>query len=155
MPYSRILYLTFAHNIKYNPVLFAYFFDIIGLVIIMLDIDIATNNFGKRIQEARLLRNITQDQLAEYCNVTPKHISAIERGASIGSITLLLHICDCLQITPNSLFVDSIIESSSNDTIIPIKKHEIIIKYSKLSKNNQDFIDYSINHLFDEQTRKV
>ena len=121
----------------------------------MLDIDTATNNFGKRIQEARLLRNITQDQLAEYCNVTPKHISAIERGTSIGSITLLLHICDYLQITPNSLFVDSIIESSSNDTIIPIKKHEIIIKYSKLSKNNQDFIDYSINHLFDEQTRKV
>lgn len=155
MPYSRILYLTFSHNIKCNPVLFACFFDIIRLVIIMLDIDTATNNFGKRIQEARLLRNITQDQLAEYCNVTPKHISAIERGTSIGSITLLLHICHYLQITPNSLFVDSIIESSSNDTIIPIKKHEIIIKYSKLSKNNQDFIDYSINHLFDEQTRKV
>ena len=151
----RILYLTFVYNIKCNPVLFIYFFDIIKLVIIMLDIDTATNNFGKRIQEARLLRNITQDQLAEYCDVTPKHISAIERGSSAGSIALLLHICDYLQITPNSLFVDSIIESSQNDTIIPIDKHETVLKYSKLSKSNQDFIDSSINHLFDEQTRKV
>lgn len=120
----------------------------------MFDIDNATINFGKRIQEARLLRNITQDQLAEHCNVTPKHISAIERGTSPGSITLLLHICDYLQITPNSLFVDSIAVSSPNDTITPTEKHEIIIKYSKLSKSNQDFIDYSISHLFDEKTRK-
>ena len=43
----------------------------------MFNIDNAIVNFGKRIQEARQLRNITQDQLAEKCNVTPKHISAI------------------------------------------------------------------------------
>lgn len=146
--------MTFVYNIKCNPVLLIRFFDIIRMVINMFDIDNATINFGKRIQEARLLRNITQDQLAEHCNVTPKHISAIERGTTPGSITLLLHICDYLQITPNSLFVDSIGVSSPNDTIIPTKNHETILKYSKLSKSNQEFIDYSINHLFNEQTRK-
>jgi len=121
----------------------------------MFDIDTAIINFGKRIQEARLLRNITQDQLAEYCGVTPKHISAIERGASSGSITLLLNICNYLQITPNSLFIDSASKSDElKDNIIPIEKHETILKYAKLSKSNQKFIDNSICHMFDEQTRK-
>ena len=121
----------------------------------MFDIDTAIINFGKRIQEARLLRNITQDQLAEYCGVTPKHISAIERGNSPGSITLPLNICNYLQITPNSLFIDSASQSDElKDNIIPIEKHETILKYAKLSKSNQKFIDNSICHMFDEQTRK-
>lgn len=121
----------------------------------MLDIDKAVVNFGKRIQEARLLRNITQDQIAEKCGVTPKHISAIERGTSSGSISLLLNICDYLQINPNVLFVDSFTTNKENkDNIIPIEKHETLLKYSKLSKSNQKFIDTSICHLFDEQTRK-
>lgn len=117
----------------------------------MFDIDTALINLGKRIQEARQLRNITQEQLAEACGVTAKHISAIERSTSPGSVTLLLKICNYLQITPNSLFADTFsIESNK----IPIEKHETILKYSKLSKNNQKFIDDSICHMFDEQTRK-
>lgn len=121
----------------------------------MFNIDTAIINFGKRIQEARLLRNITQDQLAEKCGVTPKHISAIERGTSPGSVTLLLNICNYLKITPNSLFIDSVAtDNKPEDNIIPIEKHETILKYAKLSKSNQKFIDSSICHMFDEQTRK-
>lgn len=49
------------------------------MVINMFDIDNALSNFGKRLQEARIARNVTQDDLAEKCGVTPKHISAIEK----------------------------------------------------------------------------
>ena len=95
----------------------------------MFNIDEAVINLGKRVQEARLLRNITQDQLAEQCNVTPKHISAIERGTSPGSVILLLNICNVLDITPNTLFIDSLsIDSEANNNIFPIEKHDIIIK---------------------------
>ena len=125
------------------------------MVIKMFNIDKSIINFGKRIQEARLLRNITQDQLAEECGVTPKHISAIERGTSPGSVALLLNICNYLQITPNTLFIDSVATDNKElDNIIPIEKHETFVKYAKLSKNNQKFIDSSICHMFDEQTRK-
>ena len=94
----------------------------------MFNIDEAVINLGKRVQEARLLRNITQDQLAEQCNVTPKHISAIERGTSPGSVILLLNICNVLDITPNTLFIDSLsIDSEANNNIFPIEKHDIII----------------------------
>ncbi len=121
----------------------------------MFNIDIAVVNLGKRIQEARLLRNITQDYLAEKCNVTPKHISAIERGSSPGSVTLLLNICNVLGITPNSLFVDSFSEDKkTKDCIIPIDKHEVLVKYSKLTNSNQKFINTAINHCYDEQTRR-
>lgn len=121
----------------------------------MFNIDKSIINFGKRIQEARLLRNVTQDQLAEECGVTPKHISAIERGTSPGSVALLLNICNYLQITPNTLFIDSVATDNKElDNIIPIEKHETFVKYAKLSKSNQKFIDSSICHMFDEQTRK-
>lgn len=122
----------------------------------MINIDEAVVNLGKRIQEARLLRNITQDQIAEKCNVTPKHISAIERGTSPGSVILLLNICNVLDITPNALFADSFSmdNDEAKDSIIPIEKHDIIIKYSKLTNSNQKFIDSAIDHMYDEQTRK-
>lgn len=121
----------------------------------MFNVDEAVINLGKRIQEARLLRNITQEQLAEKCNVTPKHISAIERNTSPGSVLLLLNICSILDITPNTLFIDAFNkDDEAKDSIIPIEKHDIIIKYSKLTDKNKNFIDSAINHMFDEQTRK-
>lgn len=80
----------------------------------------------------------------------------LKDGTSPGSVTLLLNICNILDITPNSLFIDSfsINNSDVNDTIIPIEKHDIVLKYSKLSNSNQKFIDSAIDHMFDEQTRK-
>lgn len=121
----------------------------------MYNIDIAIVNLGKRIQEARLLRNMTQDYLAEKCDVTSKHISAIERGSSPGSVVLLLNICNVLGITPNTLFVDSFSEDKeAKDNIIPLEKHDIFIKYSKLTNSNQKFIDSAIKHSYDEQTKR-
>ena len=120
----------------------------------MINIDEAIVMFGKRIQEARLLRNITQDQLAEKCNVTAKHISAIERGTSPGSIILLLNICDTLDINPNTLFSDTFSTDNKTDKIIPVEKHDVFIKYAKLTSSNKKFIDSAIKHCFDEQTRR-
>ena len=121
----------------------------------MFNVDEAIVNLGRRIQEARLLRNITQDQIAEQCGVTPKHISAIERGTSPGSVVLLLNICNILDITPNKLFIDAFNkDNEAKDNIIPIEKHSVFLKYSKLTENNKNFVDSAITHLFDEQTRK-
>ena len=121
----------------------------------MINIDEAVTALGKRIQEARLLRNITQDQLAEQCNVTPKHISAIERGTSPGSVVVLLLICNYLDITPNALFVDSFSkDTNAKENIIPSEKHDIFVKYARLTKSNQKFVDSVIEHEFGEQTRR-
>jgi transcriptional regulator with XRE-family HTH domain len=41
---------------------------------------------GKQIKEFRLAKNLTQEQLAELCDISNIHISNIERGS--GSISL-------------------------------------------------------------------
>lgn len=120
----------------------------------MLNIDEAIVLLGKRIQEARLLRNITQEQLADHCEVTAKHISAIERGTTPGSVSILLSICDFLNISPDALFVDSFSkDTASMEHIIPDDKHDIIVKYAKLSTRNQEFVNSVIEHEFNSQTR--
>ena len=45
---------------------------------------------GKRIQSARLSKGLTQEQLAEKCNVSTNHISSIETGNSSFSFPLLI-----------------------------------------------------------------
>lgn len=120
----------------------------------MFNINDTIVNLGARLQEARLLRNMTQEELAIKCDVTPKHISNLERGTSAGSVTLLLSICEILNVTPNTLFIDTFPSNdNSNDNIIPLEKHNIILKYCNLSKNNQKFIDSAIEHLSNEQAR--
>lgn len=48
---------------------------------------------GKRIAEIRRAHKITQESLAEKLNVSPKHISHIERGASCLSLKNLIEFC--------------------------------------------------------------
>lgn len=119
----------------------------------MLNSNNVIDGLGKRIQEARLLQKMTQDVLAEKCNVTAKHISAIECGNTLGSISLLVNICNILNITADSLLVDSL-NKSNKDSIIPLEKHDILLKYTKLSKDSQIFINTGINLLYDQQNNK-
>ena len=53
---------------------------------------------GNNIQIARLKKKLTQEALAEKCNVSAKYISAMERGISSGSISLIIDICNILTI---------------------------------------------------------
>lgn len=72
----------------------------------------------------------------------------------LGSVTLLLSICNILEITPNTLFIDTFPEdNNNNDSIIPLEKHNTIIRYCNLTDSNQKFIDLAIDHLSKEQAR--
>ena len=72
----------------------------------------------------------------------------------LGSLTLLLNICNVLKITPNTLFIDTFPkDNNSNDSIIPLEKHNTIIRYCNLTASNQKFIDVAIDHLSKEQAR--
>lgn len=53
---------------------------------------------GLRISEVRCAHNMTQEALAKYLGVTPKHISHIECGTSGLSLMMLAKLCrlfDC------------------------------------------------------------
>ena len=65
-----------------------------------------TTMIGKRIQEARLARKLTQAELAQMVNLVPKYLSNIECGAKSPSLETLIEIANALEIDANSLLVD-------------------------------------------------
>lgn len=108
-------------------------------------------NIGTNIQKARLKKGMTQESLAEECNISTKYISAIERGKSSGSISLIIDICNALDVTPNYIFRNSI--KNSND-VVDVLPTEISLTYLKLKEDNKSFINQTINHLYLMQKKR-
>ena len=112
---------------------------------------LSLSNIGNNIQKARLKKGLTQEALSEKCNVSTKYISAIERGISSGSISLLLEICNSLDVTPNYIFSSEL--NCSNDTVdvLPTK---VSLTYLKLKAENKDFVNKTITHLYSMQKKR-
>ncbi len=58
---------------------------------------------GRNIQLLREEHHCTQEELSEKIGVTPKHLSAIERGVSGISLELLEKLCEALSITADHI----------------------------------------------------
>ena len=54
-------------------------------------------SIGRRIQQRRVQRNITQERLAEMVNVSVPHISRIENGSSHHKGNRCNQLCRCQQ----------------------------------------------------------
>ena len=108
-------------------------------------------DIGINIQKARLKKGLTQESLAEKCNISTKYISAIECGKSSGSISFIIDICNSLDVTPNYIFNDAI--NNSNDMLDVLPK-EIALTYLKLKDDNKSFVDKTITHLYSMQKKR-
>lgn len=62
---------------------------------------------GKRIRTARLNKSLTQEQLAEICDLSTAHIGHIERGTRILSVDVLFRLANALDVSIDSLLFDS------------------------------------------------
>lgn len=58
---------------------------------------------GKNIQSARETARYTQEQLSELLDMTPNHLSAIERGASGATLETLEKLCILFSVSADSL----------------------------------------------------
>lgn len=58
---------------------------------------------GKNIQSAREAASYTQEQLSELLDMTPNHLSAIERGASGVTLETLEKICILFSLSADTL----------------------------------------------------
>ena len=81
---------------------------------------------GKRLRETRLIRGMTQEELAEILNVNKQHISRMERGVTACSIDLLVELSCHLQIS-----TDYLLMGKEPDT--GRQKEEILEVIAKLS----------------------
>ncbi|WP_406845317.1 helix-turn-helix domain-containing protein [Flavobacterium soyae] len=59
---------------------------------------------GKRIQEIRIQKNITQQELAAKCNFEKSNMSRLEKGNANATLSTLEKVCDALQIDYVELF---------------------------------------------------
>lgn len=62
---------------------------------------------GKRIRTARINKSLTQEQLAEICDLSAAHIGHIERGTRILSVDVLFRLANALEVSVDSLLFDS------------------------------------------------
>lgn len=63
---------------------------------------------GLRIRNARTEKHWLQKDLADQLNISPKYLSAIERGTKCPSLDLIIQIANCLGIGTDTLLMDSL-----------------------------------------------
>lgn len=71
-------------------------------------------NLGKRIREERLKLNLTQEQLAEYADISTSYVGQIERGERKVTLETLVRITNKLNVSIDYLLKDSIHINSDN-----------------------------------------
>lgn len=85
---------------------------------------------GKRIKDSREKAGLSQAQLAEMMNLSPNHVSSMERGKSLLTTKRLLMLCDILGGTPDYYLIGAITPETDKITAL--------IKY--LSPNDQKML---------------
>ncbi|WP_186565533.1 helix-turn-helix domain-containing protein [Lawsonibacter celer] len=66
------------------------------------------HTIGKRIKRRRNQCQMTQEKLAELCNVSEQYISNIERAVSIPSTEVIMRLAAILDTTPDEFLVGTI-----------------------------------------------
>ena len=59
---------------------------------------------GKNIQNARKIRKLSQNELAEMLNISREHLAKIETAKRKISLGLLFSLCDILNVEEKDLF---------------------------------------------------
>jgi transcriptional regulator with XRE-family HTH domain len=59
---------------------------------------------GKRIQEIRMEKNISQQDLASKCNFEKSNMSRLEKGNANATLSTLEKVCNALQVDYIELF---------------------------------------------------
>ena len=61
---------------------------------------------GRRIKTAREQKRLTQEQLAELVDLSPMHVSVIERGVKLPKLETLINIANVLDVSADVLLQD-------------------------------------------------
>ena len=89
---------------------------------------------GKFIAECRKQKSLTQMQLAEKLNITDKAISKWERGITMPDTSIMLELCDILDISVNELLSGEKINMENNNQ----KNEQLLLDMAKeLEKKNK------------------
>lgn len=86
---------------------------------------------GARIRSAREKAGLTQEELAAAIDISPTHISVIERGIKTPKLETLINIANALDVSSDMLLQDVVNRASDG------LASELSVSISKLSKKDQ------------------
>lgn len=89
-------------------------------------------SIGKRIQQYRRKKGLTQEKLAEKVGLSTNYISAVERGVNAINLDKLVEIMNCLDCSADEIFVDVLNNSCE------IKVSLLTEQISSLPKEEQE-----------------
>ena len=101
---------------------------------------------GKRIKSAREKKGLTQEQLAEQVNLSPMHISVIERGNKLPRLETLINIANVLDVSADILLQDVV------NNQIKLRTSEASNLIAQLSREDQRRVLAAL-HSFVESTK--
>ena len=78
---------------------------------------------GKRIQQLRKTKGLTQEQFAVKLNISDRHLGKIERGEGTASIDLLVEVAISLNTTLDFLILGVLDTPRERELNAQIKKH--------------------------------
>lgn len=67
---------------------------------------------GKKIQEYRKKKGLTQDALSEMLDISTHHLSALERGVYNIKLEMLVKILNCIDCSADEIFCEVVNKSS-------------------------------------------
>lgn len=91
---------------------------------------------GSRIQKKRKSQNITQEQMAEYLDVTPGYISQIERGVTKINLDILCSISEYLNCDMTEFLY------KNNTPTMSFYEDDIIKDYQELSLHERRILSH-------------
>ena len=82
---------------------------------------------GRFIAECRKNKNLTQAQLAEKLNITDRAVSKWETGKSMPDSSIMLELCDILNISVNDLLCGEVVTMENNNQ----KNEQLLLDMAK------------------------
>ena len=93
--------------------------------------EINFKNIGRKLKEIRLCKGLTQEYVANMADVNTSHISNIENNRVKISLSTLVHVCNALDVT-----VDSILSDEYNNPV-SVLEHEILLEVQSFPLETQ------------------
>ena len=95
---------------------------------------------GQRIKEAREAKGLTQEDLAAIVDLSPTHVSVIERGLKVAKLDTFVAIANALDVSADTLLIDVVTHSTNGATNeladiitkLPVKDKRRILKAIKV-----------------------
>ncbi|MFW9881894.1 MAG: helix-turn-helix domain-containing protein, partial [Candidatus Thorarchaeota archaeon] len=87
---------------------------------------------GSNIAKYRKTREFTQEELSEKLDISPKHLSNIERGKDFVSASILEKISEILNVTPSALFYSPELNKIDDNSLSKID--DIITEQAEFTK---------------------